>query len=139
MTATQLSSPDAPAISSATQRILIVDDQAEVAEFLLELTRLIGFDGVVETNPQRALDLVAEEHFDVIVSDFRMPEMTGIEFYRAVADIRAELAWRFVFLTGDLFNVETQEVLSITGAPCIAKPFRLAVVEKILNEVCAAA
>ncbi len=116
-------------------RVLVLDDQAEVAAMLTEMVRLIGYEAQSECDPHRALERVEEGSFDLVLSDFRMPEMNGQEFYRAAVEARPHLAQRIVFLTGDLLCDETQAFLQDTGAASIAKPFKFSKVEQTIMDV----
>src|SRR5437868_10088632 len=118
-------------------RVLVVDDQLEVCEFLSQIVELLGYAAVSQNSPQRALELLEEQEFDVVISDFKMPEMTGVEFFQHAVEINSALAARFIFLTGDLFNMETQAAFAALGVPVLGKPFRIATVEKIIDEVLA--
>lgn len=118
-------------------RVLVVDDQIEIGEFLTQILDVIGHDGVAETNPQRALERLQDEHFDVVISDFKMPEMNGVEFYHEAVAARHDLAARFVFLTGDLCNMETEATLNALGAPLLGKPFRIDAVERVVGDILA--
>jgi CheY-like chemotaxis protein len=118
-------------------RALILDDQLQVAEFLAEMLKILGYEAVAQSDPQRALQSLEDEHFDVVISDFKMPEMSGIEFFHAATAIDAGIVSRFVFLTGDLFNIETEATLKATGVPLLGKPFRLDTVEQVVGEVIA--
>src|SRR4051812_12500401 len=131
----QNSSSTETATAVAASRVLIVDDQIDVAKFLAEILRLVGYEAFSESNPQNALERLADENFDLIISDFKMPELGGFEFYQAVVALRPSMATRFVFLTGDLSNFETESLLDSCGVPVIAKPFRLATVEKTLSSL----
>ena len=131
----QSSSSTETATAVAASRVLIVDDQIDVAEFLAEILRLVGYEAFSESNPQHALERLEDESFDLIISDFKMPELGGFEFYQAVVAVRPSMASRFVFLTGDLSNFETASLLKSSGVPVIAKPFRLATVEKTLSSI----
>jgi DNA-binding NtrC family response regulator len=129
-----------PAEAGSTRqpaRILVVDDQAEVCEFLCQIIELIGHAGVSTTSAVHALSLLEEDAFDVVISDFKMPEMTGVEFHSAAADIRPEIASRFIFLTGDLFNPATEATIAALDVPALGKPFRIATVERTIGEVLA--
>jgi CheY-like chemotaxis protein len=66
------------------------------------MSRLIGqYDVVAAENPVVALKLLeADCDFDVIVSDVRMPGMSGVEFAGVVRELWPDLARRFVFVTG---------------------------------------
>ena len=118
-------------------RILVVDDQLEVAQFLAEMLKMVGYETSCETNPQVALQRIEEEMFDVVISDFKMPEMSGSEFFSAATEIRPGLVNRFIFLTGDLYNMDTEAKLAALGVPCLGKPFRLATVEQVVGDVIA--
>jgi CheY-like chemotaxis protein len=119
----------------AASRVLIVDDQKEVAEFLAQMLQLIGYEVSTESNPLTALERLENENFDLVISDFKMPELGGFEFYQAVISLRPSLGARFVFLTGDVFNFETESLLRSVGVPVIEKPFSMATVEETLSQV----
>ncbi|HEY6227009.1 MAG TPA: response regulator [Verrucomicrobiae bacterium] len=119
----------------AASRVLIVDDQKEVAEFLAQMLQLIGYEVSTESNPLTALERLENENFDLVISDFKMPELGGFEFYQAVISLRPSLGARFVFLTGDVFNFETESLLRSAGVPVIEKPFSMATVEETLSQV----
>ncbi|MDB4933570.1 MAG: response regulator [Labilithrix sp.] len=59
--------------------LLLVDDEPEILESLRRALRDEGYDIVATTSPTEAVALLAARDFDVIVSDLRMPEMSGIE------------------------------------------------------------
>jgi CheY-like chemotaxis protein len=139
MSATFLQEPPSTRATAASRRILIVDDQIEVAEFLAEMLRLVGYEPVAEANAQTALERIEDEIFDLVISDFKMPELGGFEFYQAVIALRPSLGARFVFLTGDLFNIETESLLRSSGVPVLGKPFRLDAIEKTLSSLLVAA
>ncbi len=126
--------PKKPAPNNG-RRILILDDQDTIAELLAEMVRLLGHNAVSESDPQRALERVEDEEFDVILSDYRMPGMNGQEFYRAAIAIRPSVEGRIIFLTGDLMNEDTQEFLKDSGAPYLRKPFHMEKVEAAIVRV----
>ena len=115
--------------------VLVVDDEPPVAELLGELLTLMGHRATRCHSPDRALALLAEQDFDLIISDYRMPQMDGSQFFRAVASTRPDLVDRIVFLTGDYVGEDTQVFLKSTGNPYLSKPFRLAAVEKVVDQV----
>jgi CheY-like chemotaxis protein len=79
-------------------RILIVENDADSRE---GLALLLGLDHSVETarNGHEVLDLLAHRTYDVILSDLRMPGMSGAELNRRIAQGWPHLASRVVFLT----------------------------------------
>jgi len=61
-------------------RILIIDDFASMRQILLNFLNKLGYNNIVEANsPKKGWDLLQKEHFDLVISDFNSPEMTGLE------------------------------------------------------------
>jgi CheY-like chemotaxis protein len=83
----------------------------------------------------RALELIEDQPFDLILSDFRMPVMNGQEFYARVRQSQPDLARRIVFLTGDVVNQETRAFLGTVGNPHLSKPFKLDTIAKVISEM----
>lgn len=71
-------------MSKATP-ILVVDDEANVAEALWQLLRIHHFEVRQCTSAEAALEVMGEEHFDVVISDLHMPGIGGVEFLEQVA------------------------------------------------------
>jgi len=67
-------------MTSAATIILIVDDEAVVLSALKETLERAGFPVVACNSPLKALAILAERDFAVIISDQRMPEMLGLDF-----------------------------------------------------------
>ena len=121
------------AVSGA--RVLILDDEPCISELLSEMLLLLGYAPTKCSSPQAALDLLDREEFDVILSDFRMPQMNGDEFYRKAVARNAGIKARIVFLTGDTMSEETQAFLARTGSRHLSKPFDLVSVEQLIAEI----
>lgn len=65
-------------------RILIVDDEGSLLLTLVANLELEGFEVVGAQDPESALRLVGEQHFDLVLTDIRMPGMSGLELFRAI-------------------------------------------------------
>ena len=63
-------------------RILVVDDDLNLARLLRAILRTSGFDVVTSADAPAALDIAEEQAFDLIILDLRMPVMDGRTFYR---------------------------------------------------------
>lgn len=77
-----------PAADSASKHrdILVVDDMPEICDYFASLAKRVrGFDVtlVTEVNSARALQLVREKTFDLVISDYRMREVDGVEVLQA--------------------------------------------------------
>ena len=122
---------------TTSAHILVLDDERSIAELLCEMLGMLGHRTTLCVSSPQAVELVATQDFDLILSDFRMPVMNGQEFYHAVKEKKPALADRIIFLTGDVMNEETQAFLRSTGNLHMGKPFQLAVLERVLSEVVA--
>ena len=77
--------------------ILVVDDERSIRELLQIFLKKEGFTVTASTNAQSALELTRSTEYDLIISDIKMPEMTGIDLLRAV---RAQgFTGQFILLT----------------------------------------
>lgn len=79
---------DTHATDPAPGRLLLVDDEPNILAALRRLLRQDGYAIVAETDARAALQRLEHEDFDVIVSDQRMPDMTGVEFLRQAKTLR---------------------------------------------------
>jgi CheY-like chemotaxis protein len=77
------------------------------------------------TNGRHAFDHLEEHAWELIVSDLRMPEMDGMDLYRAAIRKNPRLKRRFLFITGDTYDYQVKEFLEKTGVVFLRKPFRV--------------
>lgn len=66
--------------------VLFVDDEPDILKSLRRLARRMGYKAVIANGGKEGLDVLAEKEVDIIVSDMRMPKMTGAEFLEAAAE-----------------------------------------------------
>ncbi|MFB6222848.1 MAG: response regulator [Haloarcula sp.] len=67
--------------------VLLVDEDSDVLEIVgTFLGQEDGFEITSETDPERALELVADGDFDAVVSDYKMPRLDGVELCGAIRD-----------------------------------------------------
>ena len=74
------------------RRILLVDDEENVLKSLRRLLRGDEFEVEIFTNPLDALRRVDEVAFDLVVSDYRMPQMDGVVFLKEVRQVQPDAA-----------------------------------------------
>ena len=61
------------------ERVLVVDDERTVRVFSTRILGRLGYDAESAASGQEGLEILGREHFDVLITDVMMPEMTGIE------------------------------------------------------------
>lgn len=104
-------------------RILIVDDNAEIREIVKEY--LSEDDCVVEgaDNGKSALEKYLKNHFDIIVTDLKMPEMSGIELIKHIKET-SDIT-EFIIITGYASLDTAMEAIKLGAFDYIVKPFRI--------------
>ena len=83
--------PEARKNSAKTSRILIVDDDPGQRSLLDSFLRSQGFDTVLATSGERALEILRTEKFSMMISDVRMPGLSGLETLRRAREEHATL------------------------------------------------
>jgi two-component system NtrC family sensor kinase len=120
-------------------RVLVVDDEPHILHYMHATLDAWGHVPVVARNGREALELSDREQFDLIISDLRMPEVSGREFYEELARRHPALATRVVFSTGDTVRGDTLAFLENLDRPYLHKPFSLAELRALLATVAQAA
>jgi two-component system chemotaxis response regulator CheY len=119
-------------------KILIVDDSKAMRMIVMRTLRQTGLSGyktVEAANGVEALKVIAEESPDLVLSDWNMPEMKGIELLEKVRESGNKVP--FGFITSESSN-ETKELAEKTGADfVITKPFTAETIESTLSAVIA--
>jgi len=105
------------------QRILVIDDELD----MLMLLRMIIEDKTdyeVETtnNPSEGLKLLAENHYDLVITDLKMPGMDGIELFDELKEIKPDIPVIIITAYGSLEIAD--EAMKKGVADFITKPFR---------------
>jgi PAS domain S-box-containing protein len=114
-------------------RILIVDDEEVIRELMFRVLREHGARVQVAGDGLEAWELIAQQEFDLVVTDIRMPNLDGQSLYERVVEVRPELMSRFVFSTGDTIRPETMEFLENVHNRILTKPLQPETVRQVLS------
>lgn len=106
-------------------RVLVVEDEPALASAVKEAFVDAGFVVDRAGDGEEGLARVAENHYDLIVCDLKMPRVDGIRFYRAMTAATPALARRVIFVTGDVAGTDAERFLEDSGCRWLSKPFRL--------------
>jgi two-component system chemotaxis response regulator CheY len=113
-------------MEGAMGRTLVVDDFSTMRKIVKNVLRQIDITDVTEAeNGKKALDILKEDpaDFDLIVSDWIMPEMTGIDFLKACKENDAIRKIPFVMVTAEAQKDSVLEAIKAGVDNYIAKPF----------------
>lgn len=117
-------------------RVLIVDDEAYICEYLQHLLnwRHYGFDEVIkETNAAKAEKLLLEDPVELLITDIRMPEISGIDLLHYVHD--QDLPTKVVFLSGYSEFEYAQQAIRFGLSDYLLKPVDKDDLDKTLKTV----
>lgn len=109
------------------QSILIVEDDSSIADLEKRILEAKGFNVEVVGDGIQGLQKLKKAKYDVIISDFSMPNMGGYRFYQEVQRLDRELAGRIIFVTSSV-----NDFILSSGNRFLQKPFS---VVKLVEEV----
>lgn len=118
-----------------TLRLLIVDDELELAQTLADLLEPEGYQITLAINGAIAIEKLRGQTYDAIISDLRMPVMDGPAMYDEMARSLPQYLNKIIYVTGDTLSVHVNEFLRRVSAPVIEKPYRLIDVKNALATV----
>ncbi len=104
-------------------RILVVDDEESIREFLDIMLRKEGYDVTCVEDGQKAIDLLSKKAFDMVISDLQMPNVTGIELLKFVKENYPDLL--FMMITAFGTTESAVEAMKMGAYDYITKPFKI--------------
>ena len=102
------------------KKVLIVDDNTDISELIALILKKEDIDSKIVNNPLEVPELIKTEHFDLILLDIMMPEMSGTEL---CAKIRNDVNIPIIFLTAKTELLDKMLGYEIGGDDYITKPF----------------
>ncbi len=108
------------------KNILIIDDDKLIAITLRRLLTREGYNVTTALSGRKALALIHQSDFDLIMSDIKMPEMDGIETVKKIREYLAQNKKKpipEIFITAYAKEDIYQKALELTAAGYIEKPF----------------
>ena len=116
--------------------VLIVDDQALTRDMVKSIIRQLGFANLyLAENGTRAMEILDTNKIDLIICDWNMPRMKGIEVLRAIKNNPKYKKVKFVMLTAEAYRESVKEAMNLKVDGYIAKPFTAKQLEESLVKV----
>src|SRR6266567_1197630 len=115
--------------------VLLIDDEEGLRRAVVSFLKRRGMLVIAVEDGGDALRVLRRERFDVIVSDVRMPGMSGGEFLERLRREHPAMVKRLIFTTGDTFAADTSSLLRDAGVPSLVKPYDFAKLEEVLRQV----
>jgi len=114
----------------AKQQILIVDDNPNMSSLLSEMLGIFDFSSQRAGNGQEALDILGKDSFSMVITDLRMPEMSGSELLKNIKEKYPKLP--VVVISGYSLAEEEDTLMTDLADGFIHKPFKMVDIEDIL-------
>ena len=107
----------------AEKKVLVVDDEIHIVHVVAIKLRNNGYEVITAANGDEAFELVCEEKPDIIVTDFQMPIMTGLELVEKLRRSEATKDIPVIMLTARGFAIEDEQKQDLQISEFVSKPF----------------
>jgi two-component system chemotaxis response regulator CheY len=121
-------------------RVLVVDDFATMRKIVRNVLKQISIENVVEAeNGKHALNVLKNEEVDLIISDWMMPEMSGIEFLKVCKEDDEKKKIPFIMVTAEGQKDSVMEAIKSGVDNYLVKPFTPEKLKDAIDKACARA
>ena len=110
-------------ITMAEKKVLVVDDEIHIIHVVAIKLRNNGYEVISADNGTQAFELACEEKPDVIVTDFQMPGMTGLQLVEKLRQCEQTRDIPVILLTARNFVISQQQQKDLQISQCLSKPF----------------
>jgi signal transduction histidine kinase/BarA-like signal transduction histidine kinase len=116
-----------PAMEAArSASVLLVEDERPLAQPVADALTDAGLRVDRASDGEDALARMRQRTYDVVICDLKMPRVSGMMLYRAIAATTPALARRVIFVTEDIADIDAERFLADSGCRWLVKPFRTA-------------
>lgn len=122
----------------SSKKVLVVDDEIHIVHVVAIKLRNNGYEVITAGNGAEAFELACQEKPNIIVTDYQMPVMSGLELVQKLRNNQQTKDIPVILLTARSFAIEDKQKQELGIAQCISKPFSpkelLADIEDILYQ-----
>ena len=124
---------------AGARRVLIVDDEATIRQALTRFYQRRGWVVTQAEDGARAFERLIGgcEAFDLVISDMKMPGVSGIELHAALQEVRPDLVDRVLFCTGEVDSAAVSAFVADTNCRVLVKPFDLRTLASLSDDIAA--
>ena len=113
--------------------VLIVDDNPNMSTLLAEMLEIFDYESVRASGGTEALEELEKGHFSMVITDMRMPNMTGLELLEKVKAKYPKLP--VVLISGYSVDGCNVDEAAVKPDGFLAKPFMMSDIEQLLNSL----
>ncbi len=113
------------------KKILIIDDQPDILEVLTEILEILNHEVVAITSGQSLDKKFQENRFDMVITDYQMPDMTGVDIAKK---IKSKYGGTKVYIISGYHQLLSDEKMNEFGiSGLLNKPFDIEELKRIVN------
>jgi len=117
-------------------RCLIIDDNISITQMLSQFLTIKGHECTVSNNGRNGLQLIKQNHHDVVILDLAIPEFSGFDILDGITQNGKITNQNIIVLTASSISKEQEEKLFIKGVrTCLRKPVSPEILLKTLDSV----
>jgi CheY-like chemotaxis protein len=116
-------------------RVLVIDDDRSVRAFVCDMLESLGYETDNADDGVRGLALLERHRYDLVVTDLRMPELTGWDVVNAVRGRRPTMP--MILISGFATDDDMRQAQRL-GVPLLQKPFSVIEFRRVVRELLAA-
>ena len=122
-------------IPRGSETILFVDDEISIVNMVQRMFERLGYKVQTATTPQDALDRFAlnPDHFDLVITDMTMPQMTGVKLSEKLMDVRPDIP--IIICTGHSALVDEEKAKELGLAAYVMKPINIRGIAQTIRKV----
>lgn len=105
------------------KKVLVVDDEIHIVHVVAIKLRNNGYEVVTAGNGAEAFEIACEEKPDIVVTDYQMPVMTGLELVEKLRGSEEMRDVPVILLTARSFAIEDEQKEHLGISLCLSKPF----------------
>jgi CheY-like chemotaxis protein len=114
---------------SSLLRIMVIDDHSNLRETLSALLAKEGHHLAAVPSAEDAMELMAQSLFDVVISDIRLPGISGLELYELMSHSNPEMAKKMILISGIRQHLDQQKI------PFLRKPFSKSELLRLIKKI----
>ncbi len=112
------------------RQVLIVDDEEHIRNLLLDFFSSNGYKTIIASNGKEALEILKDKTCSLLITDFNMPEMDGIDLIEKIRNLNISL-----IIIGMSFGDKESEFLKAGANHFLSKPFHFHHLKSILHSL----
>jgi len=115
------------------KKILIVDDNPNMSSLLVEMLEVFQYDAMRANDGVEALEVIETKDISMVITDMRMPNMSGLELLQAVKEKHPKMP--VILISGYSVDDVDSGIVKAKADGFLNKPFMMADIEKLLSDL----